>query len=182
MKQALLLIDIQNDYFAGGRYPLPGQEAAAAQAARLLALARRAKLPVFHIRHISGAEAPFFATGTAGSEIHPSVAPLPGETVLEKHAPNSFFGTGLADRLRVAGIEKLVVCGSMVPMCVDTTVRAARDFGLSVELVWDACAGPALCWGGESLTPQTACAAYFAGLSGSFARLLSCDEWLDENS
>ena len=94
--QALIIIDIQNDYFPGGKMELCGSEAAAHNAALLLKAFRKAGKPVFHVQHISLAPtATFFLPGTAGALIHGSVAPLAGETVVEKHFPNSFRDTPL---------------------------------------------------------------------------------------
>ena len=78
---ALILVDIQNDYFPGGKMALEGIDAAGVNAARLLSRFREKRRPVFHIRHLAVQPgATFFLTDTPGSEIHPSVAPMPGET------------------------------------------------------------------------------------------------------
>lgn len=140
-KEALVLIDIQNDYFPGGRYPLKGMKKAARQAAVLLATWRKVNRPVVHIRHTNihpGAD--FFLPGTAGVEIHPLVIPLPGEKVFEKNYPNSFRQTGLDEWLRKEGITTLHIAGAMTNMCIDTTVRAGFDLGYSMVLHQDACA------------------------------------------
>jgi nicotinamidase-related amidase len=50
-KRALVLIDIQNDYFPGGKWTLSGIESAADNAARVLAAARAAGDRVVHVRH-----------------------------------------------------------------------------------------------------------------------------------
>lgn len=111
-RRALLLIDIQNDYFPEGRYPLVGIEAAAENAARLLAAARAAGETVVHVRHeFAMPDAPFFSPGTEGAQIHPSVAPLEGETVVLKHQVNAFRDTDLKAVLDAAGVEELTVAG-----------------------------------------------------------------------
>ena len=130
---ALVLVDVQNDYFpsfAGSKMALPHMDAAAHNAARLLAQARQSNIPVIHVRHVmTSAQAPFFVPESEGSEIHPSVAPLETETVVLKKRPNSFFETPLSEELTKHGIRKLIVCGAMSQMCVDATVRAAVDLG-----------------------------------------------------
>ncbi len=71
-KRALVLIDIQNDYFPGGKWPLSGIESAADNAARLLAAARVSGDFVIHVRHeFSTADAPFFNPGSERAKIHP---------------------------------------------------------------------------------------------------------------
>ena len=86
--------------------------------------------------------------GTEGVEIHESVAPLDGETVISKEHPNSFRDTVLEDELRKAGVDELVVCGMMTSMCVDATVRAAVDLGFDTTVAHDACATCELDFGG----------------------------------
>src|SRR5512140_562187 len=102
---ALLIIDIQNDYFPGGKMELEGADAAGGHAARALARFREEGHPVFHVRHLSTRPgATFFVPGTAGAEIHPCVAPRPGERVIEKNFPNSLRGTALEQALKDAAV------------------------------------------------------------------------------
>lgn len=85
-KQALIIIDIQNDYFPGGKWTLDGADQAADNAARLLAAARQRGDLVVHVRHeFDTADAPFFTPGSRGAAIHAKVEPLPGEPVVLKH-------------------------------------------------------------------------------------------------
>jgi nicotinamidase-related amidase len=172
MDQALVLIDIQNDYFPGGRMELVGAEAAGRAAASLLARFRAAGLPVVHVRHESVRPgSTFFLPGTEGAAIHPCVAPLEVETVVRKHYPNSFRDTGLLDLLRGRGIRRLTLCGMMTHMCVDTTVRAAFDLGFECLLASDACATRDLEWEGRSVVAADVQAAYLAALGAVFARV-----------
>src|SRR4051794_5686192 len=128
MARALLIIDVQRDYFPGGAFPLVGPDEAAADAAPGLAAVRTAGEPVVHLQHVWDAEdATFMRPGTEGVEIHPAVAPLEDERVLTKAQPNGFLGTGLEAQLRELQAEALVVAGMMSSMCVDATVRAAVD-------------------------------------------------------
>src|SRR5512141_1719951 len=101
MTTALVLIDLQNDYFPGGTMELTGADAAVANAALLVKAFRERRLPVIHIQHIAKrAGATFFLPGTRGAEIHPMVQPAAGESVLVKHFPNSFRETALLGELR----------------------------------------------------------------------------------
>jgi nicotinamidase-related amidase len=103
MNQALVLIDIQNDYFPGGRMTLDGADAAAGNAARLLEHFRASGLPLFHIQHVSTRpNATFFIPGTEGIEFHPTVAPRAGEAVIKKNFHNAFRATKLDTELRRA--------------------------------------------------------------------------------
>src|SRR3954463_13730009 len=129
-ERALVLIDLQNDYFPGGTMALEGPAAAAANAAGALEKGLIRGWPVFHVRHLSVRPgATFFVPGTRGADIHASVAPRPGEPVIEKNFPNSFRGTNLEQRLKDLNVKNLVVAGMMTHMCVDATVRHAADLG-----------------------------------------------------
>lgn len=140
-KTALLLIDIQNDYFPDGKFPLVGMEDAAARAAELLAAARAKGLPVVHVRHEAPVvDAPFFGKGTQGAQISPLVDPQADERVIVKHNVNAFLDTGLDASLREAGVSDLVIVGAMSHMCVDAATRAALDLGYGVRLAEDAVA------------------------------------------
>jgi nicotinamidase-related amidase len=179
MAQALLIIDIQNDYFPGGRMELAGAEEAAENARKVLAYFRANKLPIIHVQHIAlQPTATFFLPGTAGAEIHSSVTPLPGETVFQKHYPSAFRETPLLDHLKAQGITELVVVGMMTHMCVDTTVRAAFDLGFKCTVIHDACATRTLSFAEVTVPPQQVHASYIAALGAVFAQPRSAEEWL----
>lgn len=177
MSTALLVIDIQNDYFPGGAMELVGSSEAAARAAKLIEAFRGKGLPVIHVQHIATRPgASFFVPGTIGVEIHPSVAPREGETIIRKNFPNSFRDTPLLQHLRDNQITRLVVAGMMTHMCIDSTVRAAGDLGFECVLAHDACATRALSFGGTTVPAETVHAAFLAALNGLFARLQAVDE------
>ncbi len=174
MKQALIIIDIQNDYFPGGKMELEGSFEAAANAAALLSAFREKHLPIVHIQHIAVRPgATFFLPDTAGAEIHPSVAPLAGETVLQKNFPNSFRKTTLLDYLKQNEINHLVIAGMMTHMCIDTTTRAACDLEFTCQLAHDACATRALAFGEHIVPAAQVQSAYMSALDGSFASVVS---------
>ena len=177
MSEALILIDIQKDYFPGGRMELAGAEEAAKKAAFVLGRFRAAKQPVVHVRHESVQPgATFFLPGTEGTEIHPLVAPLPGETVISKHDHNSFRHTGLMAVLQRCSATRLTMCGMMTHMCVDTGVRAAFDLGFDCRLVGDACATRDLEYDGRTVAAADVQAAYLAALGAVFAKVVNAAE------
>jgi nicotinamidase-related amidase len=179
MKTALILIDIQNDYFPGGRGELENPLDAARQARKLLDFFRMQKWPTVHIQHVAiRPGATTFLPDTEGVEIHPSIAPLPGETVIVKHFPNSFRETGLLEHLQGAGVERLVLCGMMTHMCVDAGMRAAADFGYPVLLAADACATRSLTYGDVKVTADHVQAAFLAALK-SYGQVLQTEEILE---
>jgi nicotinamidase-related amidase len=174
---ALLVIDIQNDYFPGGAMELDGADAAGAKAGVATKKFRENKLPVIHVRHLSVRPgATFFLPGTRGAEIHPLVQPLPGEMVIEKNFPNAFRNTGLKEFLEKQNIKSLVVAGMMTHMCVDASVRHAADLGYKITLLGDACATRAQSYGGETVPARQVHAAFLAALNGFYAKVVNTHE------
>ena len=177
MTTALLIIDIQNDYFPGGAMECVGANAACAQAAKLLSAFREQRRPVIHVQHLSlRPGATFFLPGTPGAEIREVVKPLEGEIVVEKNFPNSFRGTALQNYLDKHKIKNLVVAGMMTHMCVDASVRHAADLGYRITLLADACATRAQSFGGESVPARQVHAAFLAALNGAYAKVVKTDE------
>jgi len=178
-KRALVLIDVQNDYFPGGKWPLSGIESAADNAARLLAAARRAGDLVVHVRHeFPSAEAPFFLPESEGAQIHAKVRALEEEPVVLKHHVNSFRETDLKAILDNHGVEEVVICGAMSHMCVDAGTRAASDLGYRCVVVHDACATRDQEFESKVVPAADVHAAFMAALSFAYARLVSTEEYL----
>ena len=179
MKSALILIDIQNDYFPGGAMELTGMTQAAAQAREVLFACRQARRPIFHIQHLAlGPDAAFFRPNTVGVEIHESVRPLPGEALIQKHYPNAFRDTGLLEALKTAGVEEVVIAGAMSHMCVDATTRAAFDYGFTCTVIHDACASRDLAFAGLTIPAHHVHGAFMAALGMRYARVWSLEELL----
>jgi len=176
---ALILVDIQKDYFDGGRWTLSKMDQASDNAAKVLAHARAAGDMIVHIHHeIPSDTAPFFRPGSEGAEIHPKVAPQAGEDVILKHKPNSFLNTRLHDTLGSRGISNLVIVGAMSQMCIDATTRAAADLGYKVTVVHDACAARDAEFDGVAVPAAQVHAAFMSGLSGSYATVVDCAGYL----
>lgn len=175
-KTGLLVVDVQNDYFPGGRWTLSNMDKASDNVVRLIAAARAAGHPVFHVQHIMDeADSPFFTKGTTGAEIHAKVTPAAGEAQVVKSEVNAFLGTDLKAKLDAAGVKDLVVCGAMSHMCVDAATRAASDFGYKVTLAHDACATRDAEFNGVTVPAQQVHASFMAAL-GSYAKVVSTDD------
>jgi nicotinamidase-related amidase len=179
MNTALLLIDIQKDYFPGGRMPLEGSPEAGEKANLILSCFRNRMLPLVHIQHISARpEASFFIPGSEGVEIHPSVLPIPPEPVIQKHYPNSFRDTPLQEHLTRSAVGHVVIAGMMTHMCIDATTRAAFDLGFQCTVLHDACATRALSFGSDTISARQVHAAFLAALSGVYARVVGTEDFL----
>jgi len=172
MTQALILVDIQNDYFPGGAMELVNMEAAATQAAQALTRFRARGLPVVHIQHLAKRPgATFFIPGTRGAELHTMVAPQAGETIVQKHFPNSFRDSDLLQTLQQTGVRALLIVGAMSHMCIDATTRAAFDLGFECAVAQDACATRDLQFDGQTIEASRVHAAFMAALAAPYAKV-----------
>ena len=176
MNPALIIVDIQNDYFPEGKLPLVGPIEASHQAARLLDRFRATQRPIIHIQHLAVRPgATFFLPGTPGADFHPNVQPLADEPIVQKNFPNSFRDTLLLDVLREKQINRLVICGMQTNMCIDATTRAAADYGLECVVAADACAARNLTFDGATVPAEQVHYAFLAALNGSYAKVLKVD-------
>jgi nicotinamidase-related amidase len=176
MKTALLVIDIQKDYFPGGKYPLVDPLPAAQKAYMLLQCFREHGGHHVHIQHISiKPDATFFIRGDSGSDIHDAVAHFEGEPIVYKHYPNSFRETNLLEILKEWEIERVVITGMMTHMCVDATARAAADLGFKVIIAEDACATRDLAYGDTVVPAEHVHKAFLAALK-SYGQVIKADE------
>jgi nicotinamidase-related amidase len=136
MPTALVIIDMQQGMFADAVAPDRGEEVLR-RCAELMARARAAGIPIFHVQH-DGGPGDILGKGSPGWPHHPAVAPRPGEPVIEKRHISAFHGTDFHDRLQKAGIDRLVIAGMQTEMCVDSACRAAVALGYRVVLAADA--------------------------------------------
>lgn len=180
MATALVLIDIQNDYFPGGKMELVGSLAASECARSLLERARKTGLPLVHIQHVAVRPgSTFFLPDTEGVNTHPNVLPQSQEAVIQKHFPNAFRETRLLDWLRERSITRLVIAGMMTHMCVDATTRAATDHGFDCLIAEDACATRALSFAGHTIPAESVHYAFLAALNGSYGKVMPTRQILE---
>jgi nicotinamidase-related amidase len=177
-QRAIVVIDLQNDYFPAGKWPLEGIDAAAAKAAQVIDAARSNGETVIHVQHLSSPEAPFFVPGTDGVEINAAVQPKDGEPVVIKHFPNSFRETVLKQVLDEKGIAEVVIVGAMSHMCIAATGRAAADFGYRTVVIHDACATRELEFGGTTVPAAQVHAANMAALAFGYATVVATQDWI----
>ena len=164
---ALLIIDIQNFYFAGGSSELVNPIPASINAQKLLADFRNTKQLVVHVKHGDG----------KGAEIHSNVTPLPGEKIIVKKEVNSFLNTDLLDFLTKNGVKNLVLCGMQTNMCLEGATRAASDYGFKCTVISDACATKDQTFNGKTVKAEDVHLAALATLK-AYAKVLSTEEYL----
>ncbi|CAF3622799.1 unnamed protein product [Rotaria sp. Silwood1] len=180
-KQALIIVDIQNDYFPGGKWVPTGINAAADNAARLISSARASDDLIIHIRHeFPTNDAPFFAKGSNGVQIHSKVQNREDEHVIVKNHINAFRETKLKDILDRNEIRNIVICGAMNHMCIDAITRAAHDFGYNCILIHDACASRELQFNGITVPAEHVHAAFMSALDFAYAKTISTQEFLKD--
>jgi nicotinamidase-related amidase len=182
MNTALIIIDIQNDYFPGGKMPLVNANEASTNAKKLIEKSRTAGIPVIHVQHIALQEgATFFLPDTKGTELHKDVTPLKKEKLIIKHYPNSFRETDLLEYLQHKNIKNLVFAGMMTHVCIDATVRAARDFGFNCEIIGDATATRDLELNGQQVKAEVVQKTLLAALNFYYAEISSTGVFLSRN-
>jgi nicotinamidase-related amidase len=178
MKTALLVIDIQKDYFPGGKYPLVNPLEAAQKAYMILQCFRESGSHHVHIQYISlEPDATFFISGDRGTDIHDSVAHFEGEPIVYKHEPNAFLNTNLRELLKSWEIERVVITGMMTHMCVDATARAASDLGFQVIIAEDACATRDLQYGDTAIPAELVQKSFLAALQ-SYGKVMKSEKIL----
>ncbi|MGY0035308.1 cysteine hydrolase family protein [Pedobacter sp. NJ-S-72] len=180
---ALIIIDIQNDYFPGGKMPLVNANEASTNAKKLIEKkSRQAGIPVIHVQHIALQEgATFFLPDTKGAEIHQDVTPLKNEKLIVKHYPNSFRETDLLEYLQRKNIKNLVFAGMMTHVCIDATVKAAKDYGFNCEVIGDATATRDLEINGQQVKAEQVQKALLAALNFYYAEISSTEVFLSQN-
>ena len=179
MNACLIVVDLQNDYFAGGKMELVNIEQAAENAQQLLGKFRGNDMPIIHIQHVSARPgATFFLPNTKGVEIHEMVSPLKGENVVSKNYPNSFRETDLLEVLKKTDKDTVVICGAMSHMCIDATTRAAFDYGFTCAVAEDACATRDLVFKGKTISAADVHASFMAALSVPYAQVIATKEIL----
>ncbi len=137
MSKALLVIDLQNDYFTGGKFPLWNTDAVLTNIERAIEKANTRGIPVIHVQHIANSKmgiAPFFNAGTPGTDIHPRVLAAPAAPVVVKEFADGFEKTTLGETLTGLGVTELLVCGMMTQNCVTHTAisKAAEKFAVTI--------------------------------------------------
>ena len=143
-RPALIVIDLQNDYFPNGAFPLDATDATLAKVCDAIRRARERGIPVVHVQHVADATrgiAPFFNAGTLGVEIHPEVLrAAPDAPVVVKHFADSFEQTRLHALLQELGVDELLLCGMMTQNGVTHTALSRQaDAYRRVTVLGDAC-------------------------------------------
>ena len=138
---ALIVIDVQNDYFPTGAYPLHDTQAVLARTVQAVRNAQSHGIPVVLVQHVSrSSPAPFFNADTEGVQIHPLLrAAAPDAPVVVKGHADSFHNTALQETLRALDVDTLWLCGMMTHNCVTHTALSPQAKTYTVRVVEDLC-------------------------------------------
>ncbi|TBR39633.1 MULTISPECIES: cysteine hydrolase family protein [Dyella] len=178
-RRALIVIDVQNEYFSGNlQIEFPPVEDSLPKITRAMDAATAAGIPVIVIQQNSPADAPAFAEGSQGWELHPEIARRPRDAYFGKALPSAFSGTGLAEWLDQRGIDTLSVVGYMTHNCNDTTIKHAFDRGIAVELLHDASGAVSYANRAGHATAEEIHRVFAVVEQSRFAAVLTTDEWL----
>lgn len=173
---AVIVIDIQNEYFAGGKMPIPDGMKALQNSKRLVEFAHKHGMLVFFVRHEGAADGPLFAKGSRFAEFHKDLQPGKNDRVITKATPSSFVGTDLKQQLDSLGIKQLIVTGLMTHMCVSSTARDAVPLGYSVIIPEDATATRDLAtWDNKVVDHKVLQQSALTGVADVFAEIKTTD-------
>lgn len=134
-RHALIIIDLQNDYFPEGRFPLWNTLPVLDRTIDAIKQADAHNIPVIFIQHIAPSQSPFFSKGTPGADLHPLLlAAAPQAPVVIKTQADSFLDTSLAETLEALKVDSLLICGMMTHNCVTHTAlsKAAEKYQLTI--------------------------------------------------
>lgn len=177
MKKALLVIDVQNVYFAG---PLcvTCPEGSLRNILTAMDAACAFEVPIVVIQHASSSMASF-KKGSDPWKLHPEVAKRKSDVLIEKTLPGSFTGTPLESWLKARGIDTVVIAGYMTQMCCDTTARQAFHLGFSVEFLSDATGTLGVTNGAGSVTAEELHRAILVTQAMRFGKVMTTREWTE---
>lgn len=179
MKRALIVIDVQNEYFIGA-LPISYPVGHLSNIARVMDVATTQGIPTIVVQHtFAQPDAPFFKRDTAEWQLHPEVADRACDLLIEKNYPGCFTGTELEAWLKERGIDTLVIAGYMSHMCCDTTARQAMHLGLNVEFLSDATGTLAVSNSAGSVSGEEMHRSILVAQQMMISTVLSTDEWID---
>ena len=183
MKRALLVIDVQNEYFSG-KLPVTYPAGSFENILQAMDAAKEYGIPVAVIQHQAIQEdSPVFRFRSPEWELHPEIAcrtneKSPREILIEKTLPGSFTGTGLEPWLKENGIDTVTISGYMTQMCCDTTARQAYHRGYKVEFLSDATGTLDFSNNAGSVTAEELHRAILVTQAQRFSAVMKTEKWI----
>jgi ureidoacrylate peracid hydrolase len=157
-KTALIVVDMQNDFLEFPSLAARAVQVTLPNLRRAITFCRQNEIRIVYTTHVhrhGGTDLGLFAIsspkiasgailadGSPGAEIHPAIAPLPGEIVIKKHRYSAFYGTDLEIVLRGLGVDTVVIAGVTTENCCHATARDAFFRDYKVVFLSDATGAP----------------------------------------
>ena len=180
MTTALIVIDVQEEYFSGGLpIQFPPRDASLERIGNAMDSASAAGVPVVVVRHIGDPGDTVFAPDSPTIELLSEVADRPHDLQIDKKLPGSFTGTGLQEWLEERGVDHITIVGYMTNVCCDTTARQATHLGMGATILHDAVGVPTMPGiDGQPIDPATLQGAALAPLALIGVEVLPTAEWI----
>ncbi|MFW3589445.1 cysteine hydrolase family protein [Vagococcus fluvialis] len=178
MKKALLIIDVQNDYFKHGKMELHLPEEALMKINKLEDYFIEKKQPIIYVQHIKEqGSTDFFERGTKGVLLHEKLKINSSSIIIEKQFPNSFFKTNLKEVLETLDIQQVIITGMMTHMCIDSTTRASKEYGYDPILISDATATKSLTFKNHEINAENVQLSFLSALT-NFSNVVTTNKYL----
>ena len=179
MKQALIVVDVQNEYFEGGALPISYPPNSFERIKTAIAEAQKAGIFIVFMQHTSLEEnAKAFVRGSHLWEFHDEIKAIKPDLYIEKNHASSFVGTDLNYRLRALGIDTVSIIGYMTQNCCDATARDASQLGYNVEFLSDANGTLDFENNAGSVSAEALHRAFLVAQAFGFSRVLTLNEWI----
>jgi len=179
MNRALLVIDVQNEYFTG-KLPVTHPSGSFKNILQAMDVAAEREIPIIIVQHSAPQkDAPVFRKGSGEWNIHLEVAKRKHDHLIEKTLPGSFTGTDLESWLREHKIDTVVISGYMTQMCCDTTARQAFHLGFTVEFLADATGTLTISNSAGSVTAEELHRAILVTQAMRFSKVISTADWVN---
>lgn len=179
MQRALLVIDIQNEYFTG-KLPVTYPKDSFKNILKVIDFANKNKIPIIIVQHSKlEKDAATFKKGTHEHEIHEEVLKRNYDKLIEKNLPGTFTGTKLESWLKENDIETVTICGYMTQMCCDTTARQAMHLGFNVEFLSDATGTLDISNSAGKISAKELHKAILITQAMIFSKVMSAEEWIN---
>ena len=180
-RRALILVDVQQDYFSGPlEIQFPPHAESLPRITAAIDAATAAGIPIVAVQHRTGEGAPIFDPTTDGYALHPHVASRLGAEVksITKQYGTVFAGTGLADWLAANEVDTITLVGYMTNNCIIASAAEAETHGLAAEVLSDATGAIHIANAAGAVDAKTVHTTLMALLHSNFASVTSTEGWI----
>nr|WP_174506320.1 cysteine hydrolase family protein [Acinetobacter sp. Marseille-Q1620] len=180
IKRALVVIDVQNEYFSGNlKIAYPDPETAINNVVKAIETAKNNHIPVIIVQNFAPENAQLFAQGSIGAELHPKIIHFAKDHYVVKSMPSAFSGTDLEEWIKINAIDTLTVVGFMTQNCDDSTIKHALHLGLNVEFLSDASGAVPYKNRAGYASAEEIHRIFCVVMQARFAAVLSTHEWIN---